>query len=30
MRTRKQRATRSRVGRVSVYLHHGAWWVYYR
>ena len=22
--------TRSRVGKVSVYLHHGAWWIYYR
>jgi integrase len=22
--------TRFRVGRVSVYVHHGAWWVYYR
>jgi integrase len=21
---------RFRVGKVSVYLHHGAWWVYYR
>lgn len=23
-------AARLRVGRVSVYFHHGAWWVYYR
>jgi len=22
--------TRRRVGRVSLYLHHGAWWLYYR
>ena len=22
--------SRCRVGRVSVYLHHGAWWIYYR
>jgi hypothetical protein len=21
---------RFRVGRVSVYLHHGSWWAYYR
>jgi len=23
-------AQRFRVGKVSVYLHHGAWWLYYR
>src|SRR5207244_5884848 len=28
-RRRGSRA-RFRVGRVSVYVHHGAWWVYYR
>ena len=21
---------RFRIGKVSVYLHHGAWWLYYR
>lgn len=31
MSHRKQRhASRARVGRVSLYLHHGAWWLYYR
>ena len=31
MRSRKRApATRIRVGRVSIYLHHGAWWLYYR
>lgn len=25
-----RRCTRFRVGRVSVYLHHGSWWIYYR
>ena len=28
--SRARRCTRIRIGRVSVYLHHGAWWVYYR
>ncbi len=27
---RQRRCTRIRVGRVSVYEHHGAWWLYYR
>jgi hypothetical protein len=27
---RKRRSTRHRVGRVSYYLHHGTWWIYYR
>ncbi|WP_088260531.1 tyrosine-type recombinase/integrase [Fimbriiglobus ruber] len=27
---KKGRPARHRVGRVSVYFHHGAWWVYYR
>jgi integrase len=27
---KRQRCTRFRVGRVSVYLHHGCWWIYYR
>jgi integrase len=31
MASRKRaRPTRYRVGRVSLYLHHGAWWLYYR
>ena len=32
MRQRKSRRDRARfrVGRVSVYLHHGAWWLYFR
>ncbi|MDX1966359.1 MAG: tyrosine-type recombinase/integrase, partial [Planctomycetaceae bacterium] len=30
-RARKaRRCTRIRIGRVSLYEHHGAWWVYYR
>ena len=30
-RAHKSRAVqRTRIGRVSVYQHHGAWWVYYR
>ena len=29
-RPKRGSRTRFRVGRVSVYLHHGAWWVYYR
>lgn len=29
--SRKRRfSSRFRVGKVSVYMHHGAWWVYYR
>ena len=27
---RQRRCTRIRIGRVSVYEHHGAWWLYYR
>ena len=30
MRRRKKSAQRKRVGRVSYYLHHGAWYLYYR
>lgn len=29
-RRTKRRCTRRRIGRVSVYSHHGAWWIYYR
>lgn len=29
-RRSKRRCTRRRIGRVSVYIHHGSWWVYYR
>src|SRR5262249_13528731 len=29
-RCKRGSATRFRVGRVSVYIHHGAWWLYYR
>ncbi len=29
-RRKRGSSTRFRVGRVSVYLHHSAWWVYYR
>lgn len=28
--TLKNRHGRSRVGQVSLYAHHGAWWIYYR
>lgn len=28
--SRRRKPRRKRVGRVSLYLHHGAWWVYYR
>jgi integrase len=27
---RTRRPRRKRIGRVSCYLHHGAWWVYYK
>jgi integrase len=30
MSRRRKRAARKRVGRVSYYLHHGSWYVYYR
>ena len=30
VRRTSRRCTRVRIGRVSLYLHHGAWWVYYR
>ena len=30
MSVRRRKRTRFRIGRVSVYLHHGAWWLYYR
>src|SRR5271154_1608323 len=30
MSRRHKRAARKRVGRVSYYLHHGSWYVYYR
>ena len=26
---RKRRPQRKRIGKVSYYFHHGAWWVYY-
>lgn len=29
-RSRRRRRSRKRVGRVSYYLHHGSWYVYYR
>lgn len=29
-RRRGRRCTRARIGRVSVYFHHQAWWVYFR
>lgn len=29
-RRKRGAPTRFRVGRVSVYVHHGAWWLYYR
>lgn len=28
-RRKRDSAERFRVGKVTVYLHHGAWWVYY-
>ena len=30
MSRRRRRAARKRVGRVSYFLHHGSWYVYYR
>ena len=30
VRRQRRRCIRRRIGRVSIYLHHGAWWVYYR
>lgn len=30
VRRKARRCTRRRIGRVSAYLHHGAWWIYYR
>ena len=29
-RRQRRRCTRRRIGRVSIYLHHSAWWIYYR
>lgn len=29
-RTKRGRVQRKRVGKVSCYHHHGAWWIYYR
>ena len=29
-RAKRRRTRRKRVGSVSYYFHHGAWWVYYR
>ena len=29
-RPKRSESPRFRVGRISVYPHHGAWWVYYR
>jgi integrase len=28
--SRSQSRRRGRVGKVSIYWHHGAWWLYYR
>jgi integrase len=28
--TKRRRPKRKRIGRVSCYFHHGAWWVYYK
>jgi len=30
MGRRKRQPVRSRIGRVSIYSHHGSWWLYYR
>jgi len=30
MKSSRKRSGRVRIGKVSVYLHHGAWWLYYR
>ena len=30
VKRQRRRCTRRRIGRVSLYHHHGAWWVYYR
>lgn len=30
MSSRRRRPARIRIGRVSVYLHHNSWWLYYR
>jgi integrase len=27
---KRSRSSRIRIGKVSAYLHHGAWWIYYR
>ncbi len=29
-RRQRRRCIRRRIGRVSLYSHHGAWWIYYR
>jgi integrase len=29
-RSKRTPSPRFRVGRISVYLHHGTWWIYYR
>lgn len=29
-RRKRGSVARMRIGRVSIYLHHGAWWIYYR
>src|SRR5438876_7785592 len=30
MARRRRSSPRFRIGRVTLYTHHGAWWVYYR
>lgn len=30
MASRKRRPVRQRIGQVSLYAHHGSWWIYYR
>ena len=29
-RPRRRKSGRRRIGRVSIYPHHGSWWIYYR
>jgi len=29
-KVRRRKPRRRRIGRVSIYLHHGRWWAYYR
>ncbi len=30
VRRQRRRCIRQRIGRVSIYLHHGVWWANYR